>query len=47
MKSEIRIINGEVVDFLGHLDNYSLIEIFYRDGSREIGCTPFIQIDRT
>ena len=44
MKSEmkeIRTISGEVVDFLGGLDDHTPIEVFYRDGSRELNCTPF------
>ena len=44
MKSEIkeiRTISGEVVDFLGALDDHTPIEVFYRDGSRELNCTPF------
>ena len=44
MKSEIkeiRTISGEVLDFLGCLDDHTPIEIFYRDGSRELNCTPF------
>ena len=44
MKSEIkeiRAIKGEVLDFLGRLDDHTPIEIFYRDGSRELDCTPF------
>ena len=44
MKSEIkeiRTISGEVVDFLGGLDDHTPIEVFYRDGSRELDCTPF------
>jgi hypothetical protein len=44
MKSEIkeiRTISGEVIDFVWGLDDHILIEIFYRDGSREINCTPF------
>ena len=44
MKSEIkeiRTISGEVVDFLGCMDDHTPIEIFYRDGSRELNCTPF------
>jgi hypothetical protein len=44
MKSEIkeiRTINGELIDFVWRLDDHTPIEIFYRDGSREIDCTPF------
>lgn len=44
MKSEIkeiRTISGEVVDFMGGLDDHTPIEVFYRDGSRELNCTPF------
>ena len=44
MKSEIkeiRTISGEVVDFFGGLDDHTPIEVFYRDGSRELNCTPF------
>ena len=44
MKSEIkeiRTISGEVVDFLVGLDDHTPIEVFYRDGSRELNCTPF------
>jgi len=44
MKSEIkeiRTISGEIVDFLGGLDDHTPIEVFYRDGSRELNCTPF------
>ena len=43
MKSEIkeiRTISGEVVDFLGSLDDHTPIEV-YRDGSRGLNCTPF------
>ena len=38
---EIRTISGEIVNFLGRLDDHTPIEIFYRDGSRELNCTPF------
>ena len=38
---EIRTISGEVVDFLGVLNDHTPIEVFYRDGSRELNCTPF------
>lgn len=44
MKSEIkeiRTISGEVVEHSLLLDDHIPIEIFYRDGSREINCTPF------
>ena len=44
MKSEIkeiRTISGEVVDFLGGINDHTPIEVFYRDGSRELNCTPF------
>ena len=44
MKSEIkeiRTISGEVVEHSWLLDDHIPIEIFYRDGSREINCTPF------
>ena len=38
---EIRTISGEVVEYSCQLDDHIPIEIFYRDGSREINCTPF------
>ena len=44
MKSEIkeiRTISGELIDFVWGLDDHTPIEIFYRDGSRELNCTPF------
>ena len=44
MKSEIkeiRTISGELVDFVWRLDDHTPIEIFYRDGSQELDCTPF------
>jgi hypothetical protein len=44
MKSEIkeiRTICGKVVDYSCQLDDDILIEVFYRDGGREINCTPF------
>jgi len=44
MKSEIkeiRTISGELIDFVWGLADHTPIEIFYRDGSRELNCTPF------